>query len=119
MMRSVEADRQVEHLADRTALDRIERVDRNPFDLVEQAERLQDCMFWLPGMVWIGGLMQRRLDRQRALPEGRSRPADAVIALDHADLAARLGQQRRSGEAAETRADDDGVKSSFAHGVTS
>ena len=48
-MRGVEADRQVEHLADRTALHRIERRDRNPFDLVEQAERLQDRMFRLPG----------------------------------------------------------------------
>ena len=115
MMRGVEADRQIEHVADRTAFDRIERRDRNPFDLVEQAELLEDRVFGFAGIMRIGRLMQRRLDRQRALLEGRSGPADAVIAFDHADLAPRLGEQRRRGKAAETGADDDGVESCFAH----
>src|SRR5208337_453267 len=97
------------------ALDRVERRDRNPLDLVQDPELLQDRVLRVAGIMRIGRLMQRRLDGQRALPEGGGRPADAVIALDDADLAARLGQQRGCGKAAQARADDDGIIGVFAH----
>ena len=114
-MRGVEPDRQIERLPDRTSLHREEGRNRNPLDLVEQAELLQNCVFGFAWIVRIGRLMQGRLDRQRARLEGRSRPADAMIALDHANLAPRLGEQRGGSEPAEPRADNDGVKGSFAH----
>ena len=115
VVRGVETDRKIEHLADRAALDRVERRDRNPLDLVQDPELLQDRVLRVAGIMRIGRLMQRRLDGQRALPEGGGRPADAVIALDDADLAARLGEQRGCGKAAQARADDDGVIGVFAH----
>ena len=87
-MGGVEPDRQIERFADGPALHRIERRDRDPLDLVEKAEFDQNCVFGLGGIMRIGRLVQRRLDRQRAGLEGGRRPADAVIALDDADLAA-------------------------------
>ena len=91
--RGLEADRQIEGLADRAAAHRKERRDRNPLDLVDEAERREDVVLGFAGVARIGGLMQGRLDRQRALLVGRSGAADAVIALDDANLAAGLGQQ--------------------------
>ena len=115
VMGRVEPDRHVEHLADRSALHRIEWPHRDPFDLVENAEFGQDRVLGLGRVAWVGRLVQGRLDGQRAFPEGRRGPADAVIALDDADLAPRLGEERGRGEPAEAGADDDGVESVFAH----
>ena len=111
----VEPDRHVEHFADRTALHRIERPHRDPFDLVENAEFGQDCMLGLGRVARVGRLVQGGLNGQRSFPEGRRGPADAVIAFDDADLAAAFGEQRGGCEAAEAGADDDGVESVFAH----
>ena len=67
-------------------------------------------MLGLGGIARVGGLMQRRLDRQRALLERRSGAADAVIALDDADLASALSEKSGRRQTAEVRADDDGVE---------
>ena len=115
LMGGVEADRHFEHVADEPALHRIERRDRNPLDLVEKAEFRQDGVLGIARIARIRRLVQRRLDRQRALLEGRGRPADAVVAFENADLAARLGEQRRRGQPAEARPDDDGVECVLAH----
>ena len=83
----VEPDRHIEYFADRSALHRIEWRHRDPLDLVEHAEFGQDRVLGFGRVARVGRLVQRRLDRQRALLEGGGRPADAVIALDDADLA--------------------------------
>ena len=86
-MGGVEPDGQVEGFADDAALHRIEWTDRDPFDLVEDAEFGQDRVLDLGRVARIGRLVKRRLDGERALPEGGGRAADAMVALDHADLA--------------------------------
>jgi hypothetical protein len=72
-------------------------------------------MFGLARVVRIGGLMERRLDRERAGLEGGRRAADAVIAFDYTNLAAGLGEQSGSGEPAEAGSDNDRFESVFAH----
>ena len=71
LARRLEADRQIECVADRAAAHRKERRDRNPLDLVEQAKLLEDFVLGLARVARIGGLMQRRLDGQGALLEDR------------------------------------------------
>ena len=115
LARRVKTGRKIEGLSDRAAPDRIERRNGDPFDLVEETERLEDPVLGIARVMRIGGLVQRRLDRQRPLPEGGRRSADAVVALDHADLAPRLGEQGRSRQPAQTRADDDRLKRILAH----
>ncbi len=110
LMRRVEPDRQIEDFADRSAPHREERRNGNPLDFVEQAQFFQDGVLGLVGVARIGGLMQRRLDRQRALLERRGGAADAVIAFDDADLAAALGEKSGRRQAAQPRTDDDGVE---------
>ena len=63
-MRRIEPDRQIEDFADRAAAHRKERRDGNPLDFVEQAQFPEDGVLGLIGVARIGGLMQRRLDRQ-------------------------------------------------------
>lgn len=66
------------------------------------------------GIDWIariGSLVERRFDHQIADLVGRRRAPNRSVAFDDQRLAAGAGEQRRSGQAAEARPDDDDVVS--------
>ena len=70
-----------ERLADGAALDRVHAPNRQPLELVEQIEPLQDAVLHFARVARIGGLVQRGLDGERAHPVAGSGPAKARVAL--------------------------------------
>ena len=106
----VEAGGQREALADGTAAHVMQRAGRQPFDLVENAEFPEDRVLHVARIARVGGLVQRRLDGEPADAINRSRPAEAVIALQQADAVTGLGQQSPRREPAKPGTDHHGVE---------
>lgn len=67
-------------------------------------------MLGLAGVTGISGLMQRRLDAQRAELEGRGCASNRVIAFEDADFSASFRQQSAGCQSSESRTDHNGVK---------
>jgi len=90
---------------ERTAARFVKRVDRDPFDRVDDAGARQRAMFRIAGIVRIAGFMQRALDEQVAGLVARRRAANRVAALDDKHLASRACENRAGRQASKAGAD--------------